>query len=116
MMKKIYVFHVIFLLIKPGAILASEELIAEKSEGEKQQTSATESTTPRKVSGVAQDLSRQFSAANEALVANKNAEAIAHFEKIPDHSFAQYFNLGCAHLKNNDTTEAWIVFEKSRAT
>jgi tetratricopeptide (TPR) repeat protein len=109
-MKKIYIFYLIFLLIKPGTILASEELTAEKSE----RTSAAADTIPRKVSGVNPNLSRQFFAANEALVANKNAEAITTLKKISDHSFAQYFNLGCAYLKNNDKIEAWIAFEKAR--
>ncbi|MDR1366858.1 MAG: hypothetical protein LBJ13_03060 [Puniceicoccales bacterium] len=107
-MKKIHFFCLILLLIKPGAASTPEESIVEKNEMGTQQVSANA------VSETDTASSRQFFAANEAFVANKSAETIATLEKISDHSFAQYFNLGCAYLKNNDRMEAWIAFEKAR--
>ncbi|MDR0418454.1 MAG: hypothetical protein LBH08_03415 [Puniceicoccales bacterium] len=107
-MKKIHFFCLTFLLIKSGTASMSEESIVEKNETGTQQVSV------EKVSGAGTAPSQQFFAANEAFVANKSAETIATLEKIPDHSFAQYFNLGCAYLKNNDRTAAWIAFEKAR--
>ena len=55
-----------------------------------------------------------FFAANEAFAAGKYDEAIALFEQLPGHTFAQYFNLGCAYLKVNQPAKAWVAFEKAR--
>jgi tetratricopeptide (TPR) repeat protein len=55
-----------------------------------------------------------FFTANEAFVAEKYGEAIAAFAQLPGHSFAQYFNLGCAYLKNEQPAQAWVAFEKAR--
>jgi hypothetical protein len=109
-MKKFHRFYLILLLTIPGVGRASEASIAEKNETASQPVPEGMASQPL----FETDPARQFFEANEALIASKNTEAIAILEKISDHSFAQYFNLGCAYLKNNDWTEAWIAFEMAR--
>ncbi|MDR0740746.1 MAG: hypothetical protein LBF34_03490 [Puniceicoccales bacterium] len=61
----------------------------------------------------AQD-NRSFYEANEAYGSQDYGKAIELLETAPMHSFAQYFNLGCTYQKNNDTSNAWIAFEKAK--
>ncbi|MDR1590761.1 MAG: hypothetical protein LBR92_02065 [Puniceicoccales bacterium] len=55
-----------------------------------------------------------FYAANEAYGSQEYGKAIELLESAPTHSFARYFNLGCAYQKNNDMSNAWIAFERAR--
>jgi tetratricopeptide (TPR) repeat protein len=55
-----------------------------------------------------------FHQANEAYGSQNYAKAIELLEKMPTHSFARYFNLGCAYQKNNDTSRAWLAFERAK--
>ncbi|MDR0590663.1 MAG: SH3 domain-containing protein [Puniceicoccales bacterium] len=55
-----------------------------------------------------------FHKASEAYGGQNYARAIELLENTPTHSFARYFNLGCAYQKNGDTARAWIAFEKAR--
>ncbi|MDR1906862.1 MAG: SH3 domain-containing protein [Puniceicoccales bacterium] len=57
---------------------------------------------------------RSFFEANEAYGSQDYAKAIELLESAPKHSFARYFNLGCAYQKNNDMGNAWIAFEKAK--
>ncbi|MDR1434807.1 MAG: hypothetical protein LBI77_00160 [Puniceicoccales bacterium] len=61
----------------------------------------------------AQDNSSFFEA-NEAYGSQNYGKAIELLESPPPHSFARYFNLGCAYQKNNDRSNAWIAFEKAK--
>jgi uncharacterized protein YgiM (DUF1202 family) len=55
-----------------------------------------------------------FYAANEAYGCQEYGKAIELLESTSVHSFARYFNLGCAYQKNNDMSNAWIAFEKAK--
>ncbi|MDR2812663.1 MAG: hypothetical protein LBB05_02670 [Puniceicoccales bacterium] len=57
---------------------------------------------------------RPFYDANEAYGNQDYGKAISLLEAEPIHSFARYFNLGCAYQKNNDVSNAWIAFEKAK--
>jgi hypothetical protein len=57
---------------------------------------------------------RFFYDANEAYGSQNYGKAIQLLESAPTRSFARYFNLGCAYLKNNELGNAWIAFEKAR--
>jgi tetratricopeptide (TPR) repeat protein len=57
---------------------------------------------------------RFFHEANEAYGSQDYGKAIELLETAPTHSFARYFNLGCAYQKNNDVSNAWIAFEKAK--
>ncbi|MDR2807104.1 MAG: hypothetical protein LBB11_03025 [Puniceicoccales bacterium] len=61
----------------------------------------------------AQDNSTFFEA-NEAYGVQDYTRAIALLEAMPVHSFARYFNLGCAYQKNGDRANAWIAFERAK--
>jgi tetratricopeptide (TPR) repeat protein len=61
----------------------------------------------------AQD-NHSFFEANEAYGSQNYEKAIELLESAPVHSFARYFNLGCAYQKNGDTSNAWIAFEKAK--
>jgi tetratricopeptide (TPR) repeat protein len=55
-----------------------------------------------------------FFEANEAYGSQNYTRAIELLESTPPHSFARYFNLGCAYQRNNDASNAWIAFEKAK--
>jgi uncharacterized protein YgiM (DUF1202 family) len=55
-----------------------------------------------------------FHEASEAYSSQNYAKAIELLESMATHSFARYFNLGCAYQKNNDTSHAWIAFERAK--
>jgi hypothetical protein len=105
-MKNFRILYLTFLLLWGGVVHSSEPQLPEGN--------GSGAMPTQQSPGNQENLSSPFFEANEAFVAGKFKETAAILEKIPGHSFAQYFNLGCAHLKNNDQTKAWIAFEKAR--
>ncbi|MDR2201037.1 MAG: SH3 domain-containing protein [Puniceicoccales bacterium] len=55
-----------------------------------------------------------FFAANEAYSNQNYNRVITLLESMGTHSFARYFNLGCAYKEIGDTSRAWVAFEKAK--